>query len=149
MKFAEQWGKYGKSAFYSQAYTFQNRETRIWRGDVKKASVIIPPLSAQDIKGNTKVRVDFEERTIEIAVGKGSLKKSIRFAKVNTLPFKDLFRFARDKLTKLNLFETRFAANERREREQKISVEVLESITGICGDDESEMNKEGFSRFGF
>ena len=48
---------------------------------------------------------------MDIVVGNGGPKKSIRLAKVNSLAFKDLFWFAREKLAKLNLFETRFAAS--------------------------------------
>ena len=99
--------------------------------------------------GDGKMRVDHDERTMDIVVGNGGPKKSIRLAKVNSLAFKDLFRFAREKLAKLNLFETRFAANERKEREEKITIEVLESITGVPGDDENDMTKEGFAKFGF
>ena len=44
--------KYGSQSFYSQAFTFQQRETFTWRGEVKKASVIIPPLSMQDETSN-------------------------------------------------------------------------------------------------
>lgn len=107
------------------------------------------PEEEEELKGEDQMRVDYDERTMEIVVGKGSHKKSIRLAKVNSLAFKDLFRFAREKLSKLNLSETRFAANERKEREQKLTVEVLESITGVPGSDENDMTKEGFAKFGF
>ena len=107
------------------------------------------PEDDEEIKGNTRVSVDYDERTMDIVVGEGNPKKTIRLAKVNVLAFKDLFKFARDKLAKLNLFETRFAANQRRDREDKISLEVLESITGVSGDDESDMTKQGFAKFGF
>ena len=90
------------------------------------------------------MRIDHDERTMDIVVGKGTPKKSIRMAKVNSLAFKDLFTFAQKKLEKLNLHETRFAAKQRKDREQKMSVEVLEAITGIPGSDESDLTKEGF-----
>ena len=87
---------------------------------------------------------------MDIVVKKGTPKKSIRMAKVNSLlAFKDLFTFARKKLEKLNLHETRFAAKQRKDCKQKISVEVLETITGIPGCDESDLTKEGFANFGF
>ena len=96
------------------------------------------------------MRIDHDERTMDIVVGKGTPKKSIRMAKVNSLAIIDLFTFARKKLEKLNLHETRFAAKQRKDREQKISaVEVLETITGIPGCDESDLTKEGFTNFGF
>ena len=86
---------------------------------------------------------------MDIVVGKGTPKKSIRMAKVNSLAFKDLFTFTQKKLEKLNLHETRFAAKQWKDREQKISVEVLKTITGIPGCDESDLTKEGFANFGF
>ena len=56
---------------------------------------------------------------------------------------------AREKLTKLNLSHTRLAANERKDRERMLVVEVLEEVTGIDSDDEDEMTKKGFAMFGF
>ena len=96
-----------------------------------------------------KVRFDFNEMTLDILVGKGAKKKSIRLSKINVLAFKNLFLLAREKLTKLNLSHTRLAANERKDRERMLAVEVLEEVTGIDSDDEDEMTKKGFAMFGF
>ena len=86
---------------------------------------------------------------MDISVGKGTKKKSIRLAKVNVLAFKNVFKVARDKLAKLNLSETRLAANERKDRERMLAIEVLEEVTGIASDDEDELTKQGFAMFGF
>ena len=40
--------KYGSRTFFSQCYNYQLRETKSWRPEVKKASVIVPPLMPHD-----------------------------------------------------------------------------------------------------
>ena len=101
------------------------------------------------VKDPAKMRMDFNETTLETAVGKGTRKKSIRLSKINVLAFKNLFLLARQKLEKLKLLDTRLAANERKDRERMIAVEVLEEVTGIQSDDEDELTKKGFAMFGF
>ena len=96
-----------------------------------------------------QARVDFNETQLDISVGKGTKKKSIRLAKVNVLAFKNVFKVDRDKLAKLNLSDTRLAANERKDRKRKLAIEVLEEVTGIASDNEDELTKQGFAMFGF
>ncbi len=95
------------------------------------------------------MRMDFNKTTLEMAVGKGMKKKSIRLSKINVLAFKNLFLLAREKLKKLNLSDTWLAANERKDRKRMVVVEVLEEVTGINSDDEDELTKNRFAMFGF
>ena len=88
--------------------------------------------------------IEKDELTVEVCIGKKGKKKNIRLAKVNKLATKNLIHLAREKLIKLNLGETRFNANERRERERLLREEVYEEIV-----EDDKLAEEGFARFNF
>ena len=95
------------------------------------------------------MRLDRNEITLDIKVGKNSPKKSHKLAKLNSLAFGDVITLGCAKFKKLNLVDTRLAENERKKREQMLAIEHLESITGNASDDKDDLTERGFAKFNF
>ena len=88
----------------------------------------------------------YAEVDIEINVVKKRGKVSIRCAKINPLAFIDIIAAGWEKLKKLDLVNTRFAAKERERRKQEIGEEVYENVMGNASGADTNTTHEGFAR---
>ena len=75
-------------------------------------------------------------------------KVSIRCSKINALAFIDIIAAGWEKLKKLDLVNTRFAAKERERRKQEICAEVYDNVMGNASGIDTNTTLEGFARLG-